>query len=309
MLPVTTDNWTRWLAAIFAAALVLAVVVTGNHDSAEAIDPDDANTAYIADGNNFPDALVGATIATLNNAPMLGVAGTQSGDVIPQETIDELDRLTDDKANPLDTIYVLGGPAAVSDSVVSQLGDWATDVQRIFGANRFGTFEAISQMLPAKIGEAENAENAADSDLLDGFDANSLVRVASDSTDSEALVDSSGDAASTTITAPTSGALVISASSDVYVEDSTTNTAVTCRIEVDDTEIASSDRTIQLQLNTSTAEYNGEENCATDAYVPVAAGDHTVDFEYSSVAPYVVDETVLNVMFVPFGPDGVQITP
>lgn len=67
---------------------------------------------------------MGATIAGLNTSPMLGVAPN----TIPAQTSDELDRLTDDKSDLLETIYVFGGTAAVSSGVFDQLGQWATNV-------------------------------------------------------------------------------------------------------------------------------------------------------------------------------------
>ena len=178
MTSVLTNQGTRWLAALVASALVLALMVGSDQRSAQAIGPGETDIAYVADGYNFPDALMGATLAALNAAPMLGVRSPTTGDVVPPETADELDRLTNDKANPLATIYVFGGPAAVSDKVVGELEAWADDVQRIFGDDRFGTMEAISQALPTKV---------KDSDLLDGMDSSDFLGATEKAADSELL--------------------------------------------------------------------------------------------------------------------------
>lgn len=91
-----------------------------------------ADTVYIATGSNFPDALAGAPVAALDQAPILLV--TQNS--IPAATQAELNRL-----NPTDTI-VLGGTAVISDAVAASLPG---SVTRLAGANRYSTAAAISQ--------------------------------------------------------------------------------------------------------------------------------------------------------------------
>lgn len=190
-----TSSPSRWCASLLATALVVALFLGGGTDSAEAIDPADVDTVFIADGTNFADALVGATIATLNTSPLLGVAPT----TIPSETADELDRLTSDRTDLLDTIVILGGPAAVSDAVAGQLGAWATSVERIAGSSRWGTYAAISELLPAKIGNADLLDGldstaflgadgiAVDSDLLDGLDSTAFLGADGKAVDSDLL--------------------------------------------------------------------------------------------------------------------------
>lgn len=172
------SNAYRWLAAMFAVVLVLGLLVGSSQDTAQAIDPGETDIAYVADGYNFPDALMGATLAGLNTAPMLGVRSPITGDAVPPETAAELDRLTNNKVNTLDTIYVFGGPAAVSDKVVGELGAWANNVTRIAGDNRFATMKEISEALPTK---------ARDSDLLDGMDSTDFLGATDKAADSELL--------------------------------------------------------------------------------------------------------------------------
>ena len=90
---------------------------------------------YVATGLQFPDALAGAPAAHGESASILLV---QQG-IIPNETKAELTRLNPTK------IYVLGGPAVISDAVVTGLGAYAGagGVTRLSGANRYATAAAI----------------------------------------------------------------------------------------------------------------------------------------------------------------------
>ena len=73
--------------------------------------------AYIATGQNFPDALAGSAAAGHEGGPLLNVRGGS----IPGPVAAELDRL-----NPA-RIVVLGGSAVVSDAVAAQLAAYVTN--------------------------------------------------------------------------------------------------------------------------------------------------------------------------------------
>jgi putative cell wall-binding protein len=90
---------------------------------------------YIATGLQFPDALAGAPAANGDSASMLLV----QQNLIPNETKAELSRL-----KPL-KIYVLGGPAVISNTVFAALDayDRGGGVVRLSGANRYATGAAI----------------------------------------------------------------------------------------------------------------------------------------------------------------------
>ena len=60
-MSIITNTTTRWLAALVATALVLALMVGSDQPSARAVGPGETDIAYVADGYNFPDALMGAT--------------------------------------------------------------------------------------------------------------------------------------------------------------------------------------------------------------------------------------------------------
>lgn len=98
--------------------------------------PNGATNVMVATGRNFPDALAGSAAAGRFNMPVL----LTQPDSIPASTLSEIDRLNPQK------IYVLGGPAIVSEAVRTQLQAYAATgvVERIFGADRFATAAAIS---------------------------------------------------------------------------------------------------------------------------------------------------------------------
>ncbi len=93
--------------------------------------------AYIATGQNYPDALAGSGPATLAGGPLLLVTTTG----IPAVTAAELTRLQPGQ------IIVLGGPSVVSEAVRIALGAYATgggQVSRLAGGDRYATAAAIS---------------------------------------------------------------------------------------------------------------------------------------------------------------------
>jgi len=91
------------------------------------------DTALIATGLNFPDALAGGPAAYQSRLPLLLVS-----DTVPQATKDAITSLGIKKA------VVLGGTAAVSDAVAAELKtQTGNDVQRLAGTNRYGTGAAV----------------------------------------------------------------------------------------------------------------------------------------------------------------------
>ncbi|MGA1836844.1 cell wall-binding repeat-containing protein [Herbiconiux sp. 11R-BC] len=99
--------------------------------------PRAGSTAFIASGAVFPDALAGSAAAGLGGAPVLLV----TKDAVPDAITAELKRL---KSRHL---YVLGGTATVSESVVTDLKKLVPDVTRIAGADRFEVSANISAQL------------------------------------------------------------------------------------------------------------------------------------------------------------------
>jgi hypothetical protein len=140
-----------------------------------------------------------------------------------------------------------------------------------------------------------------------------VVRSAFASDLNNALVGASGTAVTTTIQAPTSGYLFVSASSDVHNYSATD--FVDCLVTVNGSIIGESRRSIELNALSNvaggggdeTVSVNREENCTTSATHAVAAGTHTVDFDGAGLAAGTnFDEATLQVLFVPLGADGTQ---
>ncbi|AOM81699.1 N-acetylmuramoyl-L-alanine amidase [Salisediminibacterium beveridgei] len=89
----------------------------------------------IARADNPADALASASLASAKDAPIL----LTSSSILSASVKDELQRLGAEKA------YVLGGPVAIENSVISDLEDHVS-VERIAGDNRFATAEKINRI-------------------------------------------------------------------------------------------------------------------------------------------------------------------
>lgn len=96
--------------------------------------PADARIAYIANGVGFADGVIGGAAGAHRGGPVLLVPP----DHVPPTVITELQRL-----RPA-VLVVLGGPAAVSPAVESQLAPYAGRVVRRGGPNRYATAVALS---------------------------------------------------------------------------------------------------------------------------------------------------------------------
>lgn len=97
--------------------------------------------AYVATGENFPDALAGAARAGSNGAPVLL---TKKG-ALPPATISAL------RAIKPGRIVVLGGTNSVSGSVATALRSYATSrtVERVSGDTRYTTAANLSKFYPS----------------------------------------------------------------------------------------------------------------------------------------------------------------
>ena len=97
--------------------------------------PPGVPVAFVATGENFPDALAGGPAAADLGGPVLLVQQDQ----IPPATATELQRLQPGR------IVVVGGPTAVSDQVEAALGSYTSGgVSREAGGTRYGTAAAVS---------------------------------------------------------------------------------------------------------------------------------------------------------------------
>lgn len=101
--------------------------------------PTGGAVAYVASGLDFPDALASAAAAGHDRAPVLLTLPIG----LPAPTAAALQRLRPS------TIVVVGGPAAVSDAVVTALRPYATGgtVTRVSGSDRYATAAAVAARL------------------------------------------------------------------------------------------------------------------------------------------------------------------
>jgi putative cell wall-binding protein len=99
-------------------------------------DPSDISTVYVVTGGAFPDGLVAAVAAGRAGGLVL-LTQTKS---IPSAVRSELSRLDPDR------IVIAGGPAAVSPKVEKDLQNFAPDVTRLSGADRYDTAALVAKM-------------------------------------------------------------------------------------------------------------------------------------------------------------------
>lgn len=118
-------------ANIAASAFTPSVTLDGN---SEARQPGTTTTAYVATRASYPDALSAAAAAGHQGAPVL----LTDPNTLPTATAAELTQL-----QPRNIVLV-GGPSAVSATVVSALGYWAP-VQRVFGNSRYETSASLAE--------------------------------------------------------------------------------------------------------------------------------------------------------------------
>ncbi|MDP2587456.1 MAG: cell wall-binding repeat-containing protein [bacterium] len=109
-----------------------SVAISQNHYPADG----SASIAVIASGRNHPDALAGVTLAALGDGPLLLTEPTDLPNTIKAELLRALPSGS--------TIYLLGGESAISRSVEDTLISLGYTVQRIAGANRYGTSTNIA---------------------------------------------------------------------------------------------------------------------------------------------------------------------
>ena len=94
------------------------------------------DVAYVARGDNFPDAMVAGVLAAISDAPVL----LTRTNAIPTAIKTELGRLKPGR------IEVVGGTAVVSDSILTALEAYTSGtVTRIAGANRYATAAEVSK--------------------------------------------------------------------------------------------------------------------------------------------------------------------
>ncbi len=120
------------------------------------------DVAYVATGQDYPDALAGAALAGRGDGPVLLTRPAE----LPGATIGALQDLQPQR------IVVLGGDAVVDGDVVDALAEYASGgddaVSRIAEGDRYGTAAAISRGHAPRAGVAYLATGQAYPDALTG---------------------------------------------------------------------------------------------------------------------------------------------
>ncbi|MDQ0482675.1 SpoIID/LytB domain protein [Alkalihalobacillus hemicentroti] len=95
-----------------------------------------SNVVVLGRGDLSVDALTGSVLAKKHNAPLLLTNSKE----LPSVVEAELDRLKPEK------VYILGGPAAISEKVYNQLSakSYIAKIDRISGDNRYETSVAVA---------------------------------------------------------------------------------------------------------------------------------------------------------------------
>ncbi|WP_298751934.1 cell wall-binding repeat-containing protein [uncultured Serinicoccus sp.] len=122
--------------------------------------PAGVSTAYIASGRDFPDALTAGARSGVRDAPLL-ITDPAS---LSSSTAQALARLQPGR------IVVVGGSAAVSDTVVSQLAAYSSsgEVQRLGGADRYHVAATVAAHYPPDVARVYLASGQDYPDALSG---------------------------------------------------------------------------------------------------------------------------------------------
>jgi putative cell wall-binding protein len=103
------------------------------------LSPGSAAGVVVARTDGFADALAGGPLATAHRGPVL----LTPPDDVPQNVIEEARRVV----APGGKVFILGGPAAISLAMEAEFTAAGMTVQRVAGADRFGTASAVAPLV------------------------------------------------------------------------------------------------------------------------------------------------------------------
>ena len=127
---------------------------------------DEAPTAFVVTGENFPDALSASTVSFAQRFPVLLTRRAS----LPVRTEEALQALGIRRA------IVLGGDLAVSSAVVTRLVQLGVTVERVAGVDRNQTAAAVARFATARLGwAAESIAIANGRNFADGIAAGALA--------------------------------------------------------------------------------------------------------------------------------------
>ena len=114
--------------------------------------PGSASSVVLARSDFFSDALAGGPLAANVGGPLLITPGTPVSSRLDPRVLAEIQRVLPTGK----TVYILGGPAALSPNVDAALTSAGYVVQRVQGANEFATAVAVANQLgnPSTVFEA-----------------------------------------------------------------------------------------------------------------------------------------------------------
>ncbi|HEY3926480.1 MAG TPA: cell wall-binding repeat-containing protein [Acidothermaceae bacterium] len=127
---------TAALVRVAGADRFLTAVATMN---AEYPSAGSAGAVVLARADNYPDALVGTALAAAKNAPLLFVQGSS----LTPETQAGIVRVLPSGG----TVYLLGGTAAIPDSIATKLTSLGFNVVRYAGTDRYDTALKVAAAL------------------------------------------------------------------------------------------------------------------------------------------------------------------
>jgi putative cell wall-binding protein len=159
---VHTSHASTWT---FASAEVSRVagadrVGTAVAASRSVFEDGSANAVVLARSDDFADALAGGPLASANQGPLLLTASAD----LDTAVLDEVRRVLSDAG----TAFVLGGPAAISDTVVESLQLAGIEVVRLAGADRYATAVAVAER---GLGNPETVIEVSGHDFADALSA------------------------------------------------------------------------------------------------------------------------------------------
>lgn len=100
--------------------------------------PEETENVVLASGDGYADALAGGPLAYMLEAPILLVCGNK----FDQDTLNEIERLN------VENIYILGGTGVINEDIENYItDDLSLNVERICGANRYGTAVKIAEKM------------------------------------------------------------------------------------------------------------------------------------------------------------------
>ena len=128
-----------------------------------------ADSVVLARGDDFPDALAGAPLAYVLNAPLLLIPPGE----IPLEApvYQEIERVLERGKD----IYLLGGEAVISREVENYLGQYYS-IKRLAGEDRFGTAVETARQVEEQPGEIFLVQGLDFPDALSVSSPSSLLR-------------------------------------------------------------------------------------------------------------------------------------